>query len=214
MQRKNTSDFDLIESIHASEEPFSESGQRLHRFEVKLEPSSYTPEKYSLFEKYQSSIHSDSSTTRGFKRFLVDSPLRPEPIPYQSTPPSHLPTHYGSYHALYRLDGKLIAMAVLDILPHCVSSVYFMYDDDWEEFSLGKLSALREIALAAELYKAGAPNLSFLYLGMNFGFRINATSLIWASPGFYIHSCQKMRYKGDYQPSYLCDPVSGAILHS
>lgn len=24
--------------------------------------------------------------------------------------------------------------------------------------------------------------------------------------GFYIHSCVKMRYKGDYAPSYLLDP--------
>ena len=24
--------------------------------------------------------------------------------------------------------------------------------------------------------------------------------------GFYIHSCQKMRYKGEYAPSYLADP--------
>ena len=31
-------------------------------------------------------------------------------------------------------------MAVLDILPNCVSSVYFMYDNDWREFSLGKVS--------------------------------------------------------------------------
>ena len=27
-----------------------------------------------------------------------------------------------------------------------------------------------------------------------------------ARAGFYIHSCQKMRYKGDYAPSYLADP--------
>uniref|UniRef100_A0A0W0FCF3 arginyltransferase n=1 Tax=Moniliophthora roreri TaxID=221103 RepID=A0A0W0FCF3_MONRR len=181
---KNNPSFNLVESIHASEESFgSHEGWQRH-FEVKLEPSSYTSEKYKLFEKYQSNIHKDSSSPRGFKRFLQ------EPIPYGHPPPSHLPTHYGSYHQLYRLDGELIAVAVLDILPSCVSSVYFMYDDDWEEFSLGKLSALREIALAAELYQAGAPDLSFLYLG------------------FYIHSCQKMRYKGDYQPSFLCDPES------
>lgn len=33
-----------------------------------------------------------------------------------------------------------------------------------------------------------------------------------ASSGFYIQSCQKMRYKGDYQPSFLADPVSLALL--
>jgi arginine-tRNA-protein transferase len=30
-------------------------------------------------------------------------------------------------------------MAVIDILPKCVSSVYFMYDKVWERFSLGKV---------------------------------------------------------------------------
>lgn len=32
----------------------------------------------------------------------------------------------GSYHQCYRLDGKLVALGVLDLLPHCVSSVYLM----------------------------------------------------------------------------------------
>lgn len=56
---------------------------------------------------------------------------------------------------MYRLDGKLIAMATLDILPsvtavkhvltweltppQCVSSVYFVYDPAWERYSLGKV---------------------------------------------------------------------------
>jgi len=40
---------------------------------------------------------------------------------------------------MYRLNGELIAMAVLDILPKCVSSVYFMYDKKWDEFSFGKV---------------------------------------------------------------------------
>ena len=57
-------------------------------------------------------------------------------------------------------------MAVIDILPHCVSSVYFMYDSKWERFSLGKLSALREITLAKEMYEAGAVDMKWLYMGM------------------------------------------------
>lgn len=32
-------------------------------------------------------------------------------------------------------------MGVLDILPDCVSSVYFMYDKTWEKYSLGKVSS-------------------------------------------------------------------------
>ncbi|KAK7470786.1 Arginyl-tRNA--protein transferase 1 [Stygiomarasmius scandens] len=186
---KNTTEFELVQSVHASEASSNAGREFAHHFEVTLEPSSYTPEKFALYQKYQKEIHhEDEKRPQGFKHFLVDSPLLSEPIPYPTPPPAHLPTRYGSYHQLYKLDGQLIAMAVLDILPSCVSSVYFMYDNTWEEFSLGKLSALREISLASELCAAGAPGLSYLYLG------------------YYVHSCQKMRYKGEYQPSYLCDP--------
>ncbi|TFY59793.1 hypothetical protein EVJ58_g5558 [Rhodofomes roseus] len=79
-------------------------------------------------------------------------------------------------------------MGVIDVLPKCVSSVYFMYEKKWEKHSLGKLSALREASLAKEMYDTGLTDMGFLYMG------------------FYIHSCPKMRYKGDYAPSYLADP--------
>ncbi|KAL1681640.1 arginine-tRNA-protein transferase [Schizophyllum commune] len=181
--------FSLISAIHALEAGFHGVEQPAHTFETTLERSSYTDEKYALYEKYQREIHHDTDNTpRGFKRFLVTSPLGASPIPYASAAPAHLPSTYGSYHQLYRVDGKLIAMAVLDILPNCVSSVYFMYDNDWREFSLGKLSAMREAALAKEMNEAGAEEMAYLYMG------------------FYIHSCQKMRYKGEYAPSYLADP--------
>ena len=66
-----------------------------------------------------------------------------EPILYPSAPPAGLPSHYGSYHQLYRLDGRLVAMGVIDILPSCVSSVYFMWEKEYEKFSLGKVSRVR-----------------------------------------------------------------------
>ena len=30
---------------------------------------------------------------------------------------------YGSYHQLYRIDGKLVAVGVVDILPKCLVSL-------------------------------------------------------------------------------------------
>jgi len=123
----------------------------------------------------------------------LSSPLNTQlsqevPIPYPTLPPAHLPKNYGSYHQCYRIDGELIAVGVLDILPKCVSSVYFMYDKKWEKYSLGKLSALREVALAREIHEAGIESMDALYMG------------------FYVHTCPKMRYKGDYSPSFLLDP--------
>jgi arginyl-tRNA---protein transferase len=116
-----------------------------------------------------------------FSQASVSHYAQREPIPYLGIVASHLPDCYGSYHQLYRLDGKLIAIGVLDVLPACVSSVYFIYDPEWEDFSFGKvnklflagypdllcyqLSAFREISLAREMKLAGAPNMRFQYMG-------------------------------------------------
>jgi arginine-tRNA-protein transferase len=66
--------------------------------------------------------------------------LKNEPIPYRASAPDYLPSQYGSFHQMYRLDGELIAVGVIDILPGCVSSVYFMYDPKHDKYSLGKVN--------------------------------------------------------------------------
>ena len=50
---------------------------------------------------------------------------------------------YGSFHQQYWLDEKLIAVTALDILPSCVSSVYFFYDPEYRFLSLGTYAFLR-----------------------------------------------------------------------
>ncbi|KAH9850700.1 arginine-tRNA-protein transferase [Lenzites betulinus] len=187
---KSTHIFTLTEDIHASELGFFKDETPAHTFEVTLEPASYTEEKFALYRSYQKEIHHEAAEKgpSSFKRFLVENPLVRQAIAYPSERPAHLPVHYGAYHQLYRIDGKLIAMGVIDILPNCVSSVYFMYEKEWDRFSLGKLSALREAALAREMHEAGVEHMKYLYMG------------------FYVHSCPKMRYKGDFAPSYLADP--------
>ncbi|MCJ1367026.1 Arginyl-tRNA--protein transferase 1 [Acarospora aff. strigata] len=75
-------------------------------------------------------------------------------------------------------------MGVLDLLPHCVSAVYFIYHQDVSDWNFGKISALRESALADE------GGYRYYYMG------------------YYIHSCVKMRYKGAYSPQYVLDPES------
>jgi len=59
---------------------------------------------------------------------------------------SNLPDGYGSFHQHYVLDGKIIGVGVIDILPRCVSSVYFYYDPDYAFLTLGTYSALRYAA--------------------------------------------------------------------
>ncbi|XP_006111467.2 arginyl-tRNA--protein transferase 1 isoform X2 [Pelodiscus sinensis] len=138
----------------------------------------------TLFAKYQMAIHKDTPSECGeyeFTRFLCDSPLEAE------NPPNGPDCGYGSFHQQYWLDGKIIAVGVIDILPYCVSSVYLYYDPDYTFLSLGVYSALREIAFTRQLHEK-ADELCYYYMG------------------FYIHSCPKMRYKGQYRPSDLLCP--------
>ena len=66
---------------------------------------------------------------------------------------------------VYRVDDKLIGISVIDILPLCVSSVYFIWDPDWAWASLGKISALWETALALDMADAGMKDMGWLYMG-------------------------------------------------
>ncbi|XP_032346631.1 arginyl-tRNA--protein transferase 1 isoform X1 [Camelus ferus] len=141
-------------------------------------------ESYQVYKRYQMVVHKDSPdkpTVSQFTRFLCNSPLEAE------NPPNGPDCGYGSFHQQYWLDGKIIAVGVIDILPYCVSSVYLYYDPDYSFLSLGVYSALREIAFTRQLHEK-TPQLSYYYMG------------------FYIHSCPKMKYKGQYRPSDLLCP--------
>ncbi|XP_045127347.1 arginyl-tRNA--protein transferase 1-like isoform X4 [Portunus trituberculatus] len=133
-------------------------------------------------------VSKQSNTEKSLEDFLCE-PLPANPVhnlePWQ---PGNGPEQgYGSFHHQYWLDDRLIAVGVLDILPHCVSSVYLYYDPEYSFLSLGTYASLRELALVRELQRRIA-------------------SLKWYYMGFYIHSCPKMRYKGKYKPSFLLCP--------
>ncbi|KAL7270890.1 Arginyl-tRNA--protein transferase 1 [Rhizina undulata] len=179
-KKNHKNKFNLSESVHAPEYSAIQNQvppEPAHKLEVDLEPADFTEEKYALFEHYQRTVHHESPgsiTRQGFKRFLCTSPL-------QNTTTSS-GKRLGSYHQCYRVDGRLVAMAVLDLLPRAVSGVYFMYHEDYAPWSMGKLSGCIEATLAKE------EGYRYYYMG------------------YYIHSCQKMQYKEKFRPSDLLDP--------
>lgn len=163
-----------------------------HKLELKLvrttPPSpewlATAKETHDVYVKYQTTIHNDSlskCTEPKFKDFLVQSPLLEH---YEENGP---PCGYGSFHQQYWLDGKLIAVGVIDILPKCVSSVYFFYDPQYRNLTLGTYGALREIEFTRRLHSMYS-QIQYYYMG------------------FYIHTCRKMRYKGNFYPSDLLCP--------
>lgn len=152
------------------------------------------PVEHKIYLKYQCAIHDESPDTcevKHFKRFLVDSTLKYEPFNSDCTsaPVESLEiSGYGSFHMQYWLDDlTLLAVSVIDITSFAFSSVYFFYDPDYSFLSLGTLSALYELKQVRALSRK-LPSLKYYYMG------------------YYIDSCQKMRYKKQFKPSFLLCP--------
>lgn len=158
------------------------------KFEVRLKRSSFDPEEYSLYRRYQIRVHNDSPdevAESSYRRFLVDTPIIFVPPSGDLTVPA---CGFGSFHQQYLIDGRLVAVGVIDILPKCLSSKYLFWDPDLAFLSLGKYSALQEIRWVTQ-NQVHCPSLQYYYLG------------------YYIHSCNKMRYKAAYRPSELLCPL-------
>ncbi|KAJ0705262.1 putative arginyltransferase [Helianthus annuus] len=156
--------------------------------EIRLKRSTFDREEYELYRKYQIKVHNDTPdhvTESSYTEFLIDSPL----IFVQPNGDGTVPScGFGSFHQQYLVNGKLVAVGVIDILPKCLSSKYLFWDPDFAFLSLGKYSALQEINWVKESQRQ-CPSLQYYYLG------------------YYIHSCNKMRYKAAYRPSELLCPL-------
>eukprot|EP01138_Halocafeteria_seosinensis_P014736 gb/GECG01015043.1/.p1 GENE.gb/GECG01015043.1/~~gb/GECG01015043.1/.p1 ORF type:complete len:1055 (+),score=78.30 gb/GECG01015043.1/:1-3165(+) len=96
---------------------------------------------------------------------------------------------YGTFFHEYWLDGFLVCVSVLDILPTRVASVYCFYNPDLRHMEWGKYTALTEIYWAQ---KAAEHSPILRYVDMN----------------HYVHRCGKMNYKRSYCPSELKCPYS------
>ena len=174
----------------------------VHKYTIEIVPAMATEETFELFKQYQEHIHNEpDKTMAGYKRFLCDSPLY-DPNNMQDVVRSlpiddscrkfenHgvWPKYLGSYHMYHRIDGKLIAVGVLDYLPTMLSSVYFFYDTNYKFLNLGVVGALREIEYALKIQEIYYPALQYYNLG------------------YCIMDCVKSVYKSEYCPSYLLCP--------
>ncbi|MGA6097673.1 arginyltransferase [Stutzerimonas marianensis] len=124
----------------------------------------FTEEYYSLYATYIEKRHADGDmyppSRDQFHTFLVRD------LPF-------------SRFYEFRLDGRLLALAVTDVLPNGLSAVYTFYDPREEKRSLGRYAILWQIGEASRL------GLKAVYLG------------------YWIKNCRKMNYKTEYRPIEL-----------
>lgn len=159
---------------------------RSKSFRTHFEPPVFSDEKYRLFAKYQEHVHNDfKHSAKSFRRFLCASPFAKETVlgtkeeweqlnNWKSFSKHDKLKRRGPVHECYYHEDKMIALAVSDILPSGLSSVYFIWDPDYHKWSLGKLSALRELTFVSKA------NLDYYYMG------------------YYLDDCPKMNYKAKY----------------
>lgn len=137
--------------------------------------SDYNDEQYNLYQRYIKSRHPgggmDDNDVKSYKSFVTSS--------------------WSDTHLYeFRLDSKLVAVAVTDHLNDAMSAVYTYFDPDLSKQSLGVYSVLWQIDYATR------NNFSWLYLG------------------YWIKECQKMAYKDNYRPIEYFDGSNWCILEN
>lgn len=115
-------------------------------------------EKYHLFMKEKKGWSHTPSTAQSYYSSFVDA--------YND---------FG-YEVLYYMDNKLIGVDLIDILEDGISSIYFYYDPDYAQYSLGKLSLYNQIMFAKQNQKK------------------------WIYLGYYVKDCPSLSYKSHYTP--------------
>ena len=153
------------------------------RLTVETVPTQFIREACDLYNSYHLLKHDKPTKSEySYCEHVVNSPFRNQSIDgFQ----------YGTFHQLYRLDGKLVAVGVIDIVPNGVVSIYMWYDMSKEitKLSFGVYSSLKEIEFTRELSKCN-PNIKYYYLqGWN-------------------GNNHKLSYKSKYEPEEFYSPCT------
>lgn len=152
-----------VENYH-----FSKSARRVlkkaQHIETYIQHPSVTKEHLKLFEKYHLFMHEK----KGWDYNSVTAEHY-----YSSFVVGH--EEFG-YEILYYDGDKLIGVDLIDILEDGVSSIYFYYDPEYANLSLGKLSLYNQIRYAKETEKK------------------------WIYLGYYVEDCPSLSYKREYKP--------------
>jgi arginyl-tRNA--protein-N-Asp/Glu arginylyltransferase len=137
-----------------------------------------TSEQYSVFRSYLDARHRDGGmadmTVLDYAMMVEDSHVDTRMIEYRQRPSD------GSSHELG--SGRLLSVALTDVLSDGLSMVYSYYDSEESSRSLGTFMILDHIERARRM------GLSYVYLG------------------YWVEGSRKMAYKGRFLPQQRLAP--------
>jgi leucyl-tRNA---protein transferase len=148
-------------------------------FEIRLNSPKVDNEHLDLFARYQAFQHSEhgiEADSESYERFLGESVVETAELSWRDA-----------------RTGKLVAVGIIDVVPSGVSTVYFYWDPELRDYSLGTYSALTEISLCRSWNKP------YYYLG------------------YLVPGAQTMNYKASFGAGEVWDgdawiPVEGRGL--
>jgi arginyl-tRNA--protein-N-Asp/Glu arginylyltransferase len=143
--------------------------RKLNEGAVRLEigAPSATREKLDLYDCYHA--------------FQVDAKGWPEHTPKDAADyiDSYVDNPFPVEEWCYYLGDRLIGVGYVDVLPEALSAIYFFYDPDERQRSLGTWNVLRILEAAAG---RGVPH---VYLG------------------YYVEGCQSLEYKANFAANQI-----------
>ena len=71
----------------------------------------------------------------------------------------------GTYHMYHRIDGKLVAVGIIDICDRYFNSAYFLMDPEYRFLNLGVVGAIKELEYMRLIRHKYNPNLIYYHLG-------------------------------------------------
>jgi leucyl-tRNA---protein transferase len=150
--------------------------------EVRWNTPQLDAERVALYTKW----HRGRETTRGWRPLRDEADDEAED-PIASYAESFCLPHPCARELSYWLDGKLVAVGIVDAAADALSAVYCYYDPDFAKLSLGVVNVL------VCLQKAEYLGLRYVYLG------------------YRVEGCPSLRYKGGFRPHEILQgrPATG-----
>jgi arginine-tRNA-protein transferase len=149
--------------------------RNIERYQVIPRPARYDDSHFDLYKRYLLQRHPDGAMTCN--------------NPSQYT--QFLTCEWAETQFIeFRLEQRLAAVAVSDILPQGTSSIYTFFDPTLSSDGLGVFALLWQVEHARQLGKQ------------------------WVYPGFWIEACDKMNYKTRFRPYEIWNGRSWLANHT